>query len=218
MIMNIFVFMKSLDQQRLTTLLLTICLLALLSPAPLRAADPAYTLTFSTYFGGGEWEHARDVCADAQGNVYMVGGTFSKDFPTTPGAYDRTYNGGKCDGFIAKFSPEGRLLWYTLIGGPYYDRIYAVELDPQGNVVVAGRGGPGFPTTPGAFQPDFQGTENGPYDMQNGFVAKLTPDGAKLLWASYVGTGQLCRDVLGVSSAAAIAKKQHLVTLLKTLN
>lgn len=177
----------------LAAFLISLFLFASAAPAPAQAES--YTLQFSTYIGGSDWEHARDIVADAQGNLYVVGGTHSPDYPTTPGAFCRTYNGGNCDGFVSKFSPEGKLLWSTLIGGPGYDRIYGVKVDAQGCVYVCGRGGPGFPTTTGAFQPNFQGSDNGLYGMQNGFVAKLSADGAKVLWASYVGTGQLCRDL-----------------------
>jgi len=38
----------------------------------------------------GDWEHARDVCVDGEGNVYVAGGTASADFPTTAGALQRT--------------------------------------------------------------------------------------------------------------------------------
>jgi len=43
-------------------------------------ADESYTLSFSTYIGGSAWEHARDVCADANGDIYVCGGTASKGF------------------------------------------------------------------------------------------------------------------------------------------
>lgn len=163
-----------------------------------------YEIVFSTYAGGRQWEHARDVCTDAEGNIYVVGGTASADFPTTPGTFDRTFNGGgrelgdagPCDAFVMKFSPDGRLIWSTLVGGPNYDRAYAVEVDRWGNVYVAGRAGPGFPVTADSFQPDYAGSpRTGFYGAQNGFVAKLSPDGRQLLWASYVGVGELCRDL-----------------------
>tara|TARA_R110002049_G_scaffold27321_4_gene94474 strand:+ start:13442 stop:14974 length:1533 start_codon:yes stop_codon:yes gene_type:complete len=162
-----------------------------------------YEIAFSTMLGGSNWEHARDVCVDSRGDVYVVGGTQSNDFPTTDGALRRRQDksgkrigsGGYCDAFVCKFSRSGKLLWSTLLGGPNYDRAYAVEVDSSGHVYVSGRGGPGFPVTSGAFQAKFQGTDNGIYGMQNGFVAKLKPDGTALDWASYVGVGQLCRDL-----------------------
>jgi len=162
-----------------------------------------YHLSFSTYIGGSNWEHARDVFADAQGNVYITGGTASPDFPTTPGAYDRTYNtggsqigsAGNCDAFVCKFDSNGSLIWSTYLGGPNYDRGYGIEVDTQGYVYIAGRAGPGFPVTSGAFQTNFQGVDAGIYGMQNGFVAKLSPDGSQLIWASYVGVSSLCRDL-----------------------
>jgi hypothetical protein len=163
-------------------------------------AGNSYDLAFSTYFGGSNWEHARDVAADKQGNVYVVGGAASADFPTTPGAFSRTFHAdntqqfGPCDVFVVKFGPEGRMLWSTLIGGPGYDRAYGVEVDENGFVYVAGRAGPGFPVK-NAFQPDFNGVDNGSYGLQNAFVLKLMPDGSDLVWASYVGVSTLCRDI-----------------------
>jgi hypothetical protein len=175
-------------------------------PAPpvIEPAAEDYELVFSTYLGGGQWEHARDVCVDRDGNVYMVGGTASDDFPTTTQAFDRTFNdggqdtgkAGQCDAFVSKFDPTGRLVWSTYLGGPNYDRAYAVEVDAEGSVHVAGRAGPGFPVTPAAFQSTYAGSRyNNAYGSQNGFAAKLSADGSQLIWASYVGVGELCRDL-----------------------
>jgi uncharacterized repeat protein (TIGR01451 family) len=172
------------------------------NPAGLASSSKPYDLVFSTYFGGSNWEHARDVYVDSQGNVYMTGGTASPDFPVTPGAYDTTFDvggthvgsQGYCDAFVAKFSPGGDLIWATFLGGPNYDRAYGIEVDSQGYVYVAGRAGPGFPVK-NAFQPTFQGANQGIYGDQNAFVAKLKPDGSDVVWASYVGTGYMCRDL-----------------------
>lgn len=162
-----------------------------------------YELGFSTFIGGSDWEHARDVFVDDVGSVYIVGGTQSDDFPTTNGAFQRQQDttgnrvgsGGFCDAFVCKFAGDGKLLWSTLLGGPNYDRAYAVEVDAEGFVYVSGRGGPGFPVTEGSFQTQFRGTDNGIYGMQNGFIAKLAPDGSEVVWAAYVGVGSLCRDL-----------------------
>lgn len=167
------------------------------------SGELAYDVTFSTYLGGAaNWEHARDTVVDAAGNIYIAGGTQSTDFPVTPGAYDTSFgNGGNAvgsdgysDAFVAKFTPDGQLEWATYLGGPNYDRAYAIELDPDGFVIVSGRSGPGFPTTPGAFQTEYLGNDAGIYGTQNGFVAKLSPDGDELVWSSQIGVAHLVRD------------------------
>ena len=172
-------------------------------PAP-EPAKENYEVVFATYLGGRNWEHARDVAIDSEGNIVVVGGTSSRDFPTTEGVFDRTYNkggkalgdGGDCDVFVTKYSPEGQLLWSTLIGGPNYDRAYAVEIEPNGVICLAGRAGEEFPTTKDAFQPEFRGAKTvGRYGTQCAFAAKLSADGTKLLWASYVGVSNLARDM-----------------------
>jgi hypothetical protein len=175
-------------------------------PAPpvIEPAVEEYELAFSTFLGGQQWEHARDVYVDDAGNVYVVGGTASADFPTTDHALDRTFNAGgeetgeagACDAFVSKFSADGQLIWSTYLGGPNYDRAYGVEVDRDGFVYVAGRAGPGFPVTRGTFQTEYGGSwSNKFYGSQNGFVAKLSADGDQLVWASFVGVGELCRDV-----------------------
>jgi hypothetical protein len=171
-----------------------------------RTVPATMALDFSTYLGGSMFEHARDITTDSQGNVYVTGGTESANFPVTPGAYQTVHNPGtpsntsisRFDVFVTKFSPTGQLLWSTFIGGPNYDRAYAIEVDSQGYVYVAGRAGAGFPVTAGAFQTSFQGGQEASfYGPQDGFIAKLTPDGSQLVWASYFGTSdpQIIRDI-----------------------
>lgn len=150
------------------------------------------------YLGGSDEDMARDVAVDAQGNIYVVGSTFSPDFPTTAGVLGPSF-GGTSDAFIVKFSPSGSVLWSTFLGGPNYERAYAVEVDGSGNVVVAGRAGSGFPVTAGSFQTTFQGgtAPDGGYGPQDGFVCKIRPDGTSALFCSYFGTNDpwIVRDV-----------------------
>lgn len=157
----------------------------------------AYNLVYSTYWGGTLQDQIRDVATDAAGNVYIAGGAESPNIVTTPGAYDETPN-GNYDVFVAKFSPTGQLLWSTVIGGPNYDRAYGIELDPAGNIYIAGRAGAGFPVTPGAFQTTFAGGDpNALYGEQDGFVCKLNAGGTAVIYCSYFGTSdnQIIRDV-----------------------
>lgn len=166
-------------------------------------------LDFATYFGGNSFDAVRDVCVDHDGNLVVVGGTSSTDFPATAGTYSQTLQTGgaslgrlgACDAFVAKFTPAGQLIWATYLGGPNYDRAYAVEVDAQNRIFVCGRGGEGFPTTAGSFQPNFIDTfqttklpSTDEYGKQNGFLACISPTGQRV-WASYVWYGSLCRDL-----------------------
>jgi hypothetical protein len=170
-----------------------VCLLfAVVLLAPAQSAT--YSVAFSTYFGGSNFEQVRDVTTDAAGNIYITGGTGSTDFPTTTGAYQRS-NAGWFDVFVVKFSPTGSVIWSTLLGGPNYDRAYGIEVDNAGYVYLSGRSGPGFPVTSGSLQATYQGYYTGSaYGDQNAFIAKLKPDGSGLVWATYFGTAGMNRD------------------------
>jgi len=167
-------------------------------PAP----DTA-VVRFATYWGGTDEDQVRDLATDAQGNIYAVGGTASNDFPTTPGAFDRTHDDSPngtvkhYDVFVSKFDSTGRLIWSTLLGGPGYDRAYAVEVDAQGFVYIGGRAGVGFPVTPGAAQTVFRGGGVALYGEEDGFVCKLRPDGSALVFCTYFGTNDfnIVRDI-----------------------
>lgn len=171
--------------------MLRACLVGALALTVLAArpqAAPPLSLAFSTYFGGSDLDHIRDVAFDAQGNIYVAGGSSSPDYPTTPGAYDRTHN-GSIDVVVTKLDPTGRtVIWSTYVGGPSLDRAYAIEVDSQGYVYVAGRAGDQFPTTAGAVQTAFRGgPPGGPYPSQDKFFLKLQPDGSGLVYSSYFG-------------------------------
>ena len=52
------------------------------------------------------------------GNAHVTGSTNSNNFPTTPGAFDTSYNGGDHDAFVAKLNPTGSgLVYATFLGG-----------------------------------------------------------------------------------------------------
>lgn len=158
---------------------------------------PNYDFVFSSFLGGSAEDTIRDVAADAQGNIYITGGTASSTYPTTAGAYDETFDsgcdncgtGGAHDIIVTKISPSGSIIWSTFVGGPNYDRAYAIEVDDTGAVYIAGRAGTSFPTTSGVIQEAFDGDNNtnSLYGQQDGFIAKLSADGSQLLWSTYFG-------------------------------
>ncbi len=63
-------------------------------------------LTCSSLIGGAEPDVAWAVAVDSQDNMYIAGGTLSKDFPVTPNAFLRIHRATK-SAFVMKFGPCG---------------------------------------------------------------------------------------------------------------
>jgi hypothetical protein len=60
------------------------------------------TLQFASYFGSSGGDCAASIGFDNLSVLY-VSGWCSSGFPTTPGAYDTSFN-GNCDAFVMKIS------------------------------------------------------------------------------------------------------------------
>jgi predicted enzyme related to lactoylglutathione lyase len=161
-------------------------------------------LLLATLLGGSGEETIYCVLADDDGNIYVSGNTGSDDFPTTPGAYDETYNGGG-DIFVAKFNPTGdTLLFSTVIGGSGVDRNAedSLAMDASGALYVSGTtSSSDFPVTPGAFDESYNGGGDG-------FVVKLAPDGSSVGYATFIGGS--ASD--GIRNLAANASGEAFVT------
>ena len=50
-------------------------------------------LAYSTFLGGTNHDHGHGIAVDETGSAYVTGLTVSADYPTTPGAFDTTFNG-----------------------------------------------------------------------------------------------------------------------------
>jgi hypothetical protein len=143
-------------------------------------------LVYSTYMGGAGDETGVGIVVDSSGNAYVAGNTSSADFPTTPGAYDRTCGtDGSCDGnrdaFVAKVNPAGTSLIYSTYFGGVGLEGSVIAIDGAGNAYMTGpTTSPDLPTTAGAFDT----TANGGYDA---YAAKLNPAGTALVYSTYLG-------------------------------
>jgi len=88
--------------------------------------------------GGLGEETVTSLARDAGGNLYLSGG-FSGSTDFDPGAGLQVLNSiGGQDGYVAKFSPAGSLLWARRFGGPGTDEVNALAVDAAGNVYAAG--------------------------------------------------------------------------------
>jgi hypothetical protein len=138
-------------------------------------------LLWSTFLGDSLRDEGLDIALDSSGNPVLTGWTESSNFPTTPGAYDTSYNGA-VDVFVTKLSSTGsELLWSTFLGGSDGDEGSTLALDSSECPVLTGfTGSIDFPTTPGAFDTSYN-------DGADVFVAKLSSTGNTLVWSTFLG-------------------------------
>jgi hypothetical protein len=78
------------------------------------------------------------LARDASGNLYVGGGfSGSTDFDPGPGLVVLNSLGGQ-DGFLAKYSASGDLIWVRRFGGTSLDEVNDVAVDAAGNVYAGG--------------------------------------------------------------------------------
>jgi hypothetical protein len=162
--------------------------------------NAAGVLTASTFLGGQFSDSVVAIAFAPDGSIVAGGNTTSSEFPTTAGAFDRTYNppnasadgGAHGDMFIARLSSDLSALTYgTFIGGPSLDVLEDIAVDPLGfvNVTgwVTGNNAPVFVSTPGAFDSSWNGSQDVAF-------ARLKLDGAGAADLKYAtlmgGSGQ----------------------------
>jgi hypothetical protein len=158
--------------------------------------DP--TLVYSTYLGGDGYDAGNAIAVDGTGAAYVAGTSRSVALPTTPGAYQTSFQGGSgstaTDAFVAKLNPAGTAFTYlTYLGGSHNDEAFGIAVDGGGNAYVTGfTESANFPTTAGAYR-----TAMG-LSGHDGFLTKLNNTGSALVYSTYFGTN-------GSTDPAAVA-------------
>ncbi len=173
------------------------------------SADGSH-LIYSTYLGGNGGFGAGDGgsgialpsgcqtgCA-----AYVVGDTYSPDFPTTTGAYSRTLSTTTtADLFITELSGDGgSLLYSTYLGGSKQNFAYifngfinngniaGIAVDGTGHAFVTGNTySSDFPTTTNALSPTMANTQSG---FSEPFLSELDPTrsgASSLVYSTYLG-------------------------------
>jgi hypothetical protein len=179
--------------------------------------SPTGAFIAGTYLGGSAGDFGPAVAADPSGAIYVSGDTFSKDFPTTSGAFQPTAGSNTClfnqnstpcyDGFLAKLEPDLSRLDYstylreTAAGSTSANEVIdigGIAVNAAGEAFVTGGTGSGnlFPTTAGAYQPRCKvctfSFEGGTGDA---FVVRVNAAGSGLVYSTFL-SGQ----TLGASS------------------
>ena len=169
------------------------------------------TRVYATYIGGSDAETPHSMICDPQGNLIVLGRTYSTDFPfkTTAGS------GGGADMFVAKINAAGnRMIGCMRIGGSGDDCVNMADqlrsrnerasglirnygddsrseviVDADNNILVAAstqsaaeQGSPGaFPIVGPVFQSNFGG------GVQDAVVLKIDVNCNHLIWSSFLG-------------------------------
>jgi uncharacterized protein (TIGR03437 family) len=169
----------------------------------------ASRLVLARTFGGSGTEMIGGLAVDASGGIYVSGTTTSTDFPTTQGAFLRTWvpNPAKFPptygqtGFVAKLSPDGSFAYATYLGGTSGDQANGITVDSSGNAyVTGGTNSSDFPVSSALqpalytfvcyeYSPSGSIPTYGSYCGAAGFLSVLNPAGSGLLWSTYLGGG-----------------------------
>lgn len=89
-------------------------------------------IIYSSYLGGSTIDEARDLAIDATGRAYLVGYTYSSDFP--PDGIDTS---GEI--FLARFDPTGAVLDYVVtVNSGSSNAGHGVAVDSEGDVYLTG--------------------------------------------------------------------------------
>ena len=141
-------------------------------------------LLFGTYVGKG-YLPCHDIAIDANGDIFVAAfQTGGGPWAVTPGAFQTKYGGGTHGMVVAKFSPSGKLLAGTYLGGSggEFNCPDDIALDGQGNLLlVGGSKSADYPVTAGAFQSKNEGANHAVFSL-------LSNDLSTLVYSSYFGT------------------------------
>jgi hypothetical protein len=168
-----------------------------------KLAKNGQMLMYSKYLGGSRRDRAKGI-AVRKDQAYVAGNTNSTDFPAKPLQGTRGKRRGPIGGvdvFVTKLAQDGQEPVYSeSLGGSGNDRVEGIDVDPEGQVYLIGSTGSSedFPT-----EKPVQGTFGG--GERDAFVAKLTEDGQKLVYSTYLGgTGNEKGQDLDVDSKGEV--------------
>jgi hypothetical protein len=165
--------------------------------------DPV--LSYSTYLGGSgavpsygvpPGDYGSGIAVDSTGSAYVVGTTYSTDFPVTSLAYQTKPKipaslGGSAV-FISKLNATGTgLVYSTYLGGSGWggngDSGASIALDSENNAYLTGYTfSSDFPVTTGAYTSASSIPNLG---YPNLFITKLNPSGTTLVYSATIGPG-----------------------------
>lgn len=126
---------------------------------------------------------AQSVAVDNSGNIFVTGTMNGViDLDPSPGNYNLTSNGGSNDFFVAKYDPDGNIIWGFRRGSSSYDYARKIVVTSTNDIIVVGEFGGSFDFDPSAGGNTTLNAGTG----KNGFVAKYDSSG-NFIWAFGLG-------------------------------
>ncbi len=95
--------------------------------------DPVPTRIWGSYLGGNGEEFGK-IRADKYNNIYFHGWTGSSNNIATAGAYQNNLKA--VDAFVIKIDKNGKKIWGTYYGRPYFDDAGSLDFDEESNVYI----------------------------------------------------------------------------------
>jgi predicted transcriptional regulator len=140
-------------------------------------------MRYSTYLGGSDHDGPSSLEVDDSGCAYVVGWTWSLRYPTTPGAYDVTYDWSQhMEGFITKMKPDGSAPEFsTYFGNEGEESLIDVSLGDNGFVYFTMfSNSTRLPTTEFAYSD----TNNGKWDT---YLGVLDGENQTIRYGTFIG-------------------------------
>jgi len=166
------------------------------------------SLIFTTFLGGANMDYCTGMALDQSNNIYLVGWTFSSDFPRV-NAFDNTL-GGASDLIVTKLHSSGTALVYsTYLGGSGAEYVTTgltaginntIAVDERGSAYVGTTtNSDDYPTTAGAFDTTYNG------GGADAVITKLDPAGNTLAFSTYLGgSGEDDLNALSIDGAGNV--------------
>jgi hypothetical protein len=154
-------------------------------------------LAYSTFLGGTGGDYGYSIAVDGSGSAYVTGATWSTGFPTTPGAFKKTFVG--CTAFVTKLNTTGSGLVYSTFLGDS-SQGFSIAVDSSGTAYATGQTfSAAFPTTSDAFDKTYNG------GVGDAFVVKLNASGNGLIYSTFLGGSGTDCEIGGDSKECYIA-------------
>ncbi|MCC6366013.1 MAG: SBBP repeat-containing protein [Bryobacterales bacterium] len=162
-------------------------------------------LLFCTYIGPGV---SGGIALDEAGHVHLGGTTWSRDLPTTPGAFLRTAIptpalDSQCSialtrvGFVSKFNSSATALIYSTYASVNDSTVRSVALDPSGMLLFTGWADPSFPG------------QGPPCIAVRSYAAAFNPPGNAMDYLVFGGGGVIQGGEQGIGVAISPSGRVH---------